>query len=93
MSTTSSPTHAYPNRALCPACGSASVRILTSVEVQVDVIFSSSEDELVVVDEALGDADWDERSPVACPSCDWRGVVGDLQDHALTALRVAGPSS
>ena len=74
----------HPHRSLCPACGSASIRILTSVEVHVDVVISEVEEELTVIDEALGDAAWNECSPAACPRCDWRGTVAELHEHTLT---------
>ncbi|MEJ2289848.1 MAG: hypothetical protein P8Y02_14640 [Deinococcales bacterium] len=73
-------------RPLCPACGAHSLRILTSVEVQVDVVVDALADELQVIDEALGDAAWDEDTPVACPACDWHGTVGELHERALTEL-------
>ncbi|MEJ2357504.1 MAG: hypothetical protein P8Y13_05395, partial [Deinococcales bacterium] len=73
---------------LCPACGADSVRILTSVEVSVDVVVDATEEELRVIDEALGDAAWDEKTAVACRYCDWHGTVGDLHQHVLTEIRV-----
>ena len=86
MPTAPFPSDLHRHRSLCPACGSASIRIHTSVEVQVDVVVSEAEEALTVVDEALGDAAWDERSPAACPQCEWRGRVADLAEHSLTAL-------
>ncbi len=83
MRASSLPSEPHRNKSLCPACGADSVRILTSIEVSVDVVIDASADELQVIDEALGDAAWDEATAAACRRCDWHGTVGDLHDHLL----------
>ncbi len=81
-----SPVEPVSARPLCPTCGSHSLRILTSVEVQVDVMVDVKAEELQVIDEELGDAAWDEDTPVACPACGWQGTVGELEERAFTEL-------
>ncbi|MEJ2078447.1 MAG: hypothetical protein P8Z74_10625 [Acidobacteriota bacterium] len=72
---------------LCPVCGATSIRIRTSIEVEVDVVVvDDPADEMVVMDELLGDAMWDEASLASCPSCRWEGTVGDLRRRSLVAL-------
>lgn len=71
---------------LCPECGATSIRIRTSIEVEVDVVVERPGDEMVVMDELLGDAAWDEASLAVCPVCRWEGTVGELRRRALTAL-------
>ncbi len=71
---------------LCPACGATSIRIRTSIEVEVDVVVHERFEEMLVRDEQLGDAMWDEDSLAVCPACEWTGTVGDLNRRALTTL-------
>ncbi|HKI56906.1 MAG TPA: hypothetical protein VKB31_07105 [Trueperaceae bacterium] len=71
---------------LCPECGATSIRIRTSIEVEVDVVVEDPAAEMIVMDELLGDAMWDERTLAVCPACSWQGTVGDLRRRALTAL-------
>lgn len=77
---------AHQHSPLCPECGATSVRIRTSIEVEVDVAVEHPDDEMIVMDELLGDAMWDEGSLAACPVCRWEGTVADLRRRALTAL-------
>lgn len=84
MPASSLPPEPQRHKSLCPACGAERVRILTSIEVFVDVVVDATEDELQVIDEALGDAAWDAGTAVACGRCDWHGTVGDLHEHVLT---------
>jgi len=85
MPASSLPNEIHRHKSLCPACGAERVRILTSIEVHVDVVVDATEDELQVIDEALGDAAWDAETTVACGRCDWHGTVGDLHEHVLAA--------
>lgn len=71
---------------LCPECGATSIRIRTSIEVEVDVVVDDPADEMMVLDELLGDAMWDEASLAVCPACRWEGTVADLRRRALTSL-------
>jgi hypothetical protein len=59
---------------------------LTSIEVSVDVVVDATADELQVIDEALGDAAWDDATTAACRHCDWHGTVGDLHEHLLAGI-------
>jgi len=83
-SSPSSRNHAHSP--LCPECGATSIRIRASIEVEVDVVVERPEDEMVVMDELLGDAAWDEASLAVCPACSWAGTVGDLRRRALVSL-------
>lgn len=76
----------HRHSSLCPACGATSIRIRTSVEVEVDVVVDEPFEEIVVRDEQLGDATWDEASQAVCPACDWTGTVAELRRRALTTL-------
>lgn len=81
MTATPSPhdLHEAASKSLCPRCGHANVRILASIEVQYDVVLSSADDDLRVIDERFGDGVWDDVTPAACPRCGWRGTVGALR--------------
>lgn len=86
MTVSSLPTEPDQHKSLCPVCGAERVRILTSIEVYVDVVVGATGEELRVIDEALGDAAWDEATAVACARCDWHGTVGDLHEHVMTEI-------
>jgi len=63
---------------LCPACGNAIVRIDTSVEVKYRVHYAITAQDLEIIEEQVGDGDWDENSAAACDHCGWSGSVGEL---------------
>lgn len=72
------PHHASAGNPLCPACGSPVVRIEASVEVKYHVHYAVTACDLEVIEEQVGDGDWNEASPAACTACGWRGEVAQL---------------
>lgn len=63
---------------LCPACRSVRVQIRSRVEVEYEVEAAEAAPEIVVVDERLAEAGWDDADEATCPSCGWRGRVAEL---------------
>lgn len=81
-----SPSPSAPrSAALCPECGSARVRITTSIPVQYDVVYEALNHDFRVVDELLGDAMWDAESGASCLRCAWHGTVADLRRSEAAA--------
>jgi hypothetical protein len=60
---------------LCPCCGATKLKILASTPMSCEVVFDSKLDELIVVNENMGDTEWDEHSRVECPTCKWQGEL------------------
>ncbi|HEX7038856.1 MAG TPA: hypothetical protein VF202_01945 [Trueperaceae bacterium] len=63
---------------LCPACRSVRVQIRSRVDVEYEVEAANVPVELVVVDEKLAEAGWEDADEASCPSCGWRGLVSEL---------------
>jgi hypothetical protein len=64
---------------LCPSCSSASLRVWASASIQYEVRVGGPEDTLAVVGERVSIDGWEPTSEVVCPSCDWRGTVGEVE--------------
>ena len=68
----------HPLAPLCPSCHNPVVRIDTSVEIKYRVHYVVTAQDLEVIEEQVGESDWDENTPASCDTCGWHGSVGEL---------------
>lgn len=64
---------------LCPCCRASRVRIRSSVQILYEVVANPVSQEMMVVDETVEEAGWEEHDEVFCPYCAWTGTVAELR--------------